>query len=217
MNQAGARHGGGRMVESFYRMIDRLDEAASRRDERKVEREIWAAYGRRCVVFVLDLSGFSETCRRNGICHYLTMIRRMHRAGRDALATFRGALVKFEADNMFAVFGSVDDACDCAVALNGAFRGMNLVEEEVDKHIGACIGIGIGRILLVPGADFFGDAVNQACRLGEDLARRDEILLTPAAYRALRGKQRWRFRERRFKRASNTIVARKLIYRRPGA
>ncbi len=205
------------MDEHFYRMIDRFDAAPTRAGEKRIEKEIWAAYGRRCAVFVLDLSGFSRISRRHGVVHYLTMIRRMTRAGRHALRAWRGELVKFEADNMFAVFGSVDDACDCAVALNSAFRGMNLVEEQVEKHIGACIGIDTGRILVIPGADFFGDAVNNACRLGEDLARRGEILLTPAAFRALEDRQRWRFHERRYRRAGSTISAYKLLYRRAGA
>ena len=38
-----------------------------------------------------------------------------------------------------------------------------------------------GRFLLVPGEDCYGDTVNVACKLGEDLARPGEVLLTAAA------------------------------------
>ncbi|MCK6454370.1 MAG: hypothetical protein L6R19_26500 [Alphaproteobacteria bacterium] len=69
---------------------------------------------------------------------------------------------------------------------------------------------------MIPGSDFFGDAVDDACRLGEDLARRGESPLTPAAWRALADKRRWRFHERRYRRADTAITAYKLLYRRAG-
>ena len=43
------------------------------------------------------------------------------------------------------------------------------------------IGIDYGRLLLIGEVEFFGDPVNTASKLGEDLAARSEILLTQRA------------------------------------
>jgi class 3 adenylate cyclase len=53
--------------------------------------------------------------------------------------------------------------------------------------LSVAIGIDHGKILLVPGADCFGDAVNIAYKLGEDVARGGEILITENARTHLTG------------------------------
>jgi adenylate cyclase len=53
-----------------------------------------------------------------------------------------------------------------------------------DSHIQYCIGIGFGRVLLLSN-DLFGDEVNVAYKLGEDVARSGEILVSEAAHAAI--------------------------------
>ena len=61
-----------------------------------------------------------------------------------------------------------------------AFTASNLLTtEDLDIHI-AC-GIDYGKILIVGKDDCFGDAVNRASKLGEDIAERGEILVTKEA------------------------------------
>jgi class 3 adenylate cyclase len=43
------------------------------------------------------------------------------------------------------------------------------------------VGIDYGRVLLVGDVEFFGDPVNTASKLGEDLAVREEVLVTHRA------------------------------------
>jgi class 3 adenylate cyclase len=49
----------------------------------------------------------------------------------------------------------------------------------------AGIGIDFGKFLLIPGKDAFGDAVNTAHKLGEDVARASEVLVTEEVKRRL--------------------------------
>lgn len=44
------------------------------------------------------------------------------------------------------------------------------------ESLDAAVGIGFGRILNIESRDIFGDEVNLACKLGEDIAERSEIL-----------------------------------------
>ncbi len=148
----------------------------------KIELELWNAYGAERVVFVLDMAGFSLLTRKYGIIHYLSMVRRMQLIAAPILETYGGTLVKFEADNCFATFADTLAAIHAAIAMQLAFNASNLLtSDDFDVHI-SC-GIDRGKILLVGNEDCFGDAVNRACKLGEDVAAAGEILVTQDALR----------------------------------
>jgi class 3 adenylate cyclase len=135
-------------------------------------------------IFVLDMSGFSRTVQRHGLIHYLAMIHRMQRVVTPIIQKTGGYIVKFEADNCFAVFPSSAEALEAAVQIKHDLNVMNLVTEDTsDVHIS--VGIGYGPILLFCD-DMYGNEMNLASKLGEDLAERDEILLTEAAHEALK-------------------------------
>ena len=145
-----------------------------------IEDELWREYGDERAVLVFDMSGFSELTYRYGIVHFLSMVRRMQLTTEPIVGHYSGTLVKFEADNCYAMFPDVSAAIRAAHEINAAFEVANeATPDELDIRI-AC-GIDYGRILVVSGQDFFGNAVNRACKLGEDLAGPGEILITAEA------------------------------------
>ena len=61
--------------------------------------------------------------------------------------------------------------------------GVEALEDgrELDcSHVLLCIGLGFGRVLRIGDADVFGAEVNAASKLGEDIAKAHEILVTKA-------------------------------------
>jgi adenylate cyclase len=145
-----------------------------------IEQALWREFGTERAVLVADMSGFSELCERHGIVHFLSMVTRMQATAEPIIAKYDGAVVKFEADNCYATFNSVDGALRAALELNAAFHAANeATPDELDIKI-AC-GIDYGQILVVPGRDFYGHSVNRACKLGEDVAVAGEILITAEA------------------------------------
>ncbi len=161
---------------------------------KRIESEIWEEYGTEQVVFVLDMSGFSLLTRKHGIIHYLSMVRRMQLTSEPIIKTYGGYLLKFEADNCFAVFPDTLSAVHAAIALQLAFDASNLLtSDEFDVHI-SC-GIDYGKILVVGNEDCFGDAVNRACKLGEDVAAAGEILVTQDAIKAINSELDFGLRE----------------------
>ena len=56
---------------------------------------------------------------------------------------------------------------------------------QPERHLHGSIGIGYGDTLVIGDEDLFGSEMNVACKLGEDIAGLDEILITTAAYTAL--------------------------------
>ena len=176
-------------MDRLYELLDRLN-AASPAEEKDLEAEIWRAYGAEKAVLVLDMSGFSRVVRRHGIVHYLAMVRRMQIVTRPLVLQHGGAVVKYEADNLFATYDSVGDAVSSAVAIRGSFEAINPhTPDERDIHVS--IGIAWGKILLVPDDDYFGDAVNIASKLGEDLASQGEILLAESVHELLPASHPW--------------------------
>ena len=154
-----------------------------------LEQRIHARFGAAKAVLVLDMSGFSSLTDRYGIVHYLSMVHRMQQTARPIIHAFSGVILKFEADNAFAMFPDVHEAVSAALQLNAAFATANDdTPDELDIRI-AC-GIDFGEILVVDERDFFGDAVNRASKLGEDLAQPGEILITRQAAERLTPAQR---------------------------
>lgn len=149
-----------------------------------IDRQIHATFDQECAILVLDLSGFSRLTIRYGIVHFLAMIHRMTTIASPIIERYQGRVVKQEADNLFATFVQVNAALAAALEIFQAFAIVN-VDLPSDQDLYAGIGIGYGTTLIVGDQDLFGNEMNLASKLGEDLARQGEILLTAAAYQQL--------------------------------
>ena len=147
----------------------------------EIDARIKEVFGETLAVFVMDMSGFSRQTIRHGIVHFLAQIHRMHSIAAPVVEAHGGEVVKFEADNVFAVFPEVEQAVDAAVELDRALElADTMLPDEYDMH--GEFGIGYGEILVVENEDIYGSEVNLASKLGEDLAQRGEILLTESAF-----------------------------------
>ena len=94
--------------------------------------------------------------------------------------SYGGRMLKYEADNCFAIFPEPLAAVNAAIAMQHAFRAANLLtSDDLDIHI-SC-GIDYGKVLIVAHEDCFGDPVNRASKMGEDVAGAGEILVTKEA------------------------------------
>jgi class 3 adenylate cyclase len=146
----------------------------------EIDREIWQAFGETHAIWVLDMSGFSRLTVRHGITHFLAMIHRLHGIVRPIIARRSGRVVKTEADNVFAIFPSVAEAVAAARDVHQQLATANtFLPEDWDLH--ASIGVGFGEVLML-GDDFYGNELNLASKLGEDVAEAGETLLTDAAH-----------------------------------
>jgi adenylate cyclase len=167
--------------EALERMLERRNEHPERLVE--IDREIWEAFGETHALWVLDMSGFSRLTVRYGITHFLAMIHRLHGIVRPIIARHDGRVVKTEADNVFAVFRSVGDAIATARDVHAQLATANVfLPDDWDLH--ASIGVGFGEVLML-GDDFYGNELNLASKLGEDVAEAGETLLTEAAHARL--------------------------------
>jgi len=150
------------------------NDASKRRD---IETRLWKEFGAVKAVLILDLSGFSLLTQKYGIVHYLSMVRRMQLTVEPIIEAYDGNVLKFEADNCLAIFPDTLPAIRAGIAMQLALDASNLLTpDDLDVRI-AC-GIDYGKILIIGNEDCFGDAVNRAYKLGEDVAAANEILVT---------------------------------------
>ncbi|HYO25861.1 MAG TPA: adenylate/guanylate cyclase domain-containing protein [Lacipirellulaceae bacterium] len=170
-------------MKSFFALIDRLI-AAPLASRPEIERFIWESFSRRLAVLALDMSSFSMAVRRNGVLPHLCQIRRMQVLTEPLINQHGGQLLKYEADNLLAVFEDCASSVAAALAINYAFIHRDDAP-EYDPPIAVSIGIDFGEMLLLPGEDCFGDPVNVAHKLGEDIARPGEVLVTQRVRREL--------------------------------
>lgn len=168
----------------------RLEELLRRRGVRAegdagVEREILERYQDDCAVLILDSSGFTRITRERGIIHFLALVVALRDLAAPLFQRHRAIAWWAAGDNLYGVFPEARFAYDCAVALHLDVRAAN-GPRGPSERLEVCIGIGCGRMLRIGREDIYGDQMNLASKLGEDMAGPGEILLTEEAYEALR-------------------------------
>lgn len=169
------------MDPKFEEQLLKYAQESDPEQRRRIEAGLWNDFGAVKAVLIMDLSGFSLLTQKYGVVHYLSMVRRMQLTARPIIESQGGTVVKFEADNCFAMFDEPLQAVRAAVALNAAFDEINIyTEDRFDIRISS--GIDYGDVLLIGGPDYFGATVNCASKIGEDLASPGEILITKTAF-----------------------------------
>jgi adenylate cyclase len=170
--------------EELRRLLQERNERPERLAE--IDRQICQRFTRTLAVLVLDMSGFSRLTHRYGIIHFLAMIDRMQELVLPIVRSPKhgGRLLKLEADNIYAVFPDAPLATDAARDVQ---RRLALVNQVLpaDWDLHACIGIGYGDMLAVGDDEIYGQEMNLASKLGEDVGCGGEILLTEAAHARL--------------------------------
>jgi adenylate cyclase len=135
-------------------------------------------FRRRAVVFT-DCADFTVRTLRDGILHFLMAFHAALDGVRAVVRRTGGLVVKVEADSLLLLYEDASRACAGALAVESFLRRFNR-GRPTDERARFSYGIGYGDVLDLDG-DTFGPEVNLASKIGEDLARPGEILLTPGA------------------------------------
>jgi len=166
--------------DEFDDLIARFSDEPDPAKAEEIRLSIWDKFGTEGTVFISDMAGFSSTSRKVGVCHFLKMIHRTRQIVAPVIEGNNGILLKCDADNCYAYFEKPDDAIRASFEVNAALFEANDTF-GLGEEISLSVGIDYGRVLLIGDLEFFGDPVNTASKLGEDLAIRDEVLVTRRA------------------------------------
>ena len=166
--------------DEFDELIAAYSAASDTGKQAAIRESIWNRFGKTGATFISDMANFSSTSRNLGICHFLKLIHRARMTVAPIVASNGGILLKCDADNCYAFFDYPDDAIRASMEINSALFEANQ-QLELHDHIFLAVGIDYGDLLLVGQEDFYGDPVNTASKLGEDLATKAETLVTDRA------------------------------------
>lgn len=145
-------------------------------DRAAIDAAIFSHFGRVQAVMFTDLVGFSRLVETFGILHFLQLIQESEALFLPMIAQHGGSCLKREGDSLLAVFDDPAQALASARAMVAATVALNpprLPEERIE----VCIGLGFGTVLRVEG-DVWGSQVNAASKLGEEMAKGGDILVT---------------------------------------
>ncbi len=143
----------------------------------------WPALTRREAVVFTDTADFTVRTLRDGILHFLMSFDRVAARARTVVRAGGGRLVKVEGDSLLLTFDDATSACAGVDAMEAMLRRFNRGAPE-NERFRFSYGIGYGDLVQVDG-DRFGLELNLASKLGEDLAKPGEALLTPSAAASL--------------------------------
>ena len=142
-----------------------------------IDAAIDTRFGLTQAVMFTDLVGFSRTVEAFGILHFLQLIQESEELFLPLIARHGGRCVKHEGDSLLALFDAPVEALACAHAMNAATRHVNPGRSPEDR-IEVCIGLGFGRLLCIGDGDAWGAELNAASKLGEEMAKGGEVLVT---------------------------------------
>ena len=167
---------------------DRIEKLITERlrpgaDKAEIDARIWDLFGEEWAVMFTDLAGFSSGVASFGIIHFLQVIYESQRLLIPCIDADDGILLKVEGDSMLVIFRNVTKAIDCARAMQQACRDYSAARDAAEQ-VRLCVGLGHGRVLRIGDRDVYGEQVNAAAKLGEDIARAGEILVTGAVREA---------------------------------
>jgi len=166
--------------EEFDQLVAKFADEPDPNKAESIREGIWERFGTEGAVFISDMASFSSTSRKIGVLHFLKMIHRARQIIAPVIEANNGTLLKCDADNCYAFFEKTDDAIQASFDVNRTlFRANDAF--GIGEQIYLSVGIDFGRVLLAGDIDFFGDPVNTASKLGEDLAVREEVLVTRRA------------------------------------
>jgi len=161
-----------------------LERLKSGSNKPEIDQRIWDLFGEKWAVMVTDLAGFSKGSEKWGIVHFLQTILESHRLLIPLIDEHDGILVKTEADSLLVIFRNPEKALHCAVAMQKMLAIYNQ-STPLEEQVNLCVGLGYGDILRIGDSDVFDVEVNAASKLGEDMAKAEEILVTAGLVNAI--------------------------------
>ena len=146
------------------------------RNARKVDTDIEARSLDDVTVMMVDSSGFSRKTHAYGIIQFLAVMTHCYDRIIPRLEARGGITLSRNADNIFALFEEPDDAVRAAIDMQQWLQKRNIGKPDAEQY-SVCIGINSGTVVRLSD-NVYGDMVNVAAKVGEDLAAKDQILVT---------------------------------------
>ncbi|MBI5743470.1 MAG: adenylate/guanylate cyclase domain-containing protein [Elusimicrobia bacterium] len=160
----------------------------NRRNAARVDAAINKACAAELTVVSCDSSGFSRKTHEHGIIEFMDNMVKCHEALEKIVARHGGVTLSNKADNLMLIFHGPAPAVACGIEMHRWLKKRNKGLPDYKKY-NICVGIHHGGLLRFTD-DAYGPAVNVAFKLGEDVAAKDELLVTGQVNEMVKGRFR---------------------------
>jgi adenylate cyclase len=164
-----------------------LDFLALRRGKLSTD-EFRQKYQRRRAILSLDMTGFTSSAINIGELESFLRIVDAQKVCIPVLKDFGAELVRCFADDVVALFESPGAAIDASFEVHRRVENFSNSILASDHPTQCCIGIGYGDVFAIGPNLAQGDEMNRASKLGEDIARANETLLTERTFAAVKSR-----------------------------
>jgi len=142
----------------------------------RFDAEIAGRLERELTILAADSSGFSKKTFEHGIVRFLANLARAYEGVVPIIEKHGGVVTTRNADNLLAVYRDTVGAVRAAIEVHAWLRRRNARLAAPDRFE-LCIGIHHGPVLRLRD-DVYGAAVNVCAKIGEDVAKAGETLVT---------------------------------------
>jgi len=150
------------------------------------EPEFNSKYHWQRAILSMDMTGFTASAMRRGELQSLLRIVDAQKVCIPVLQEYGAELIRCFADDIVALFAEPGAAVDAALETHRRIRLFNESDLASEHPTQCCAGIGFGQVFKIGPNLAQGDEMNRASKLGEDVARANETLLTDRAYAAVK-------------------------------
>jgi len=139
-------------------------------------------------ILSMDMTGYTTTAIRHGELQSFLRIMDAQRVVIPVLQEFGAELIRCFADDIVALFHEPNAAINAAFEAHHRIKLFNASPLASQNPTQCCAGIGFGQAYAIGPNLAQGDEMNQASKLGEDIARANETLITERTYAAIVGR-----------------------------
>ena len=158
--------------KAFFQLLRRRQSDNALAIDRRIEK----AGLEEATVLMSDSSGFSRKTHEYGVIQFLAVMTQCYDRLIPLLETRKGTCISNNADNILALFKDPKDAVQAAIDMHRWLARRNEGLPERDQF-NICVGIHHGPLVRLSD-NVYGGTVNVAAKIGEDLAGKDEILVS---------------------------------------
>lgn len=136
-------------------------------------------------ILSMDMTGFTASAIHRGELQSLLRIFDAQKVCIPVLQEYGAELIRCFADDIVALFPEPEAALDASFEVHRRIQLFNESSLASVNPTQCCAGIGFGKVYAIGPNLAQGDEMNRASKLGEDIARANEILITERAYAAV--------------------------------
>ena len=156
---------------------------------RMTEEEFTEKYHWERAILSMDMTGFTASAMRRGELQSFLRILDAQRVAIPVMQEFGAKLIRCFADDIVALFEEPGAALDAAFEVHRRVRLFNESPLASGHPTQCCAGIGFGRVFAIGPNLAQGDEMNRSSKLGEDIARANETLITERVHAVVSGRR----------------------------